>query len=110
MNLELFDISGNDYNISLVNNGSFVPGTGFGFGYVTAGCAGLPAATPCSQANVGQVPGATISGPVDIGANFDTLDATPFTPGVPEPSTLTLFGTGALTLAGALRRKALSRF
>jgi PEP-CTERM motif len=109
MNLELFDISGNDYNISLVKNGSFVPGTGFGFSYVTVACAGLPAATPCSQANVGQVPGATTTGPVTIGASFDTLDAVPLQGTTPEPSTLVLFGTGVLALAGAVRRKLLFR-
>ena len=34
---------------------------------------------------------------------------TTVTPSVPEPSTLALFGTGALTLAGTLRRRLLAR-
>lgn len=86
---------------ALVTNGAFDTGTGFGFGYVSLVCAGLPVATPCSQANVGQVPGATTTGPVIISASFTIPDVTP----TPEPTSLALMGSTLLGLGFLLRKK-----
>jgi len=84
-----------DYVIPLVENGNFVPGSGFGFGFVSVSCTDIAV---CDQAEVGLTPGSSIYGPVTISAAF----------AVPEPATwaMMLMGFGGLGLAlrGARRR------
>jgi hypothetical protein len=87
-----------NYTIPLVTNGAF-DGPGFGFGYVSSSCSGLTA-LPCSQYNVGITPGASISGPVDIGITVASSV-------VPEPSTwaMMLAGLAFLGYAGHRTRR-----
>lgn len=68
--------TGGTYDVPLVTSGNFDAGTSLFFGYTGTEACTLVAT--CSQANVGLVGGATISGPVDIEATFTTP--------VPEPS------------------------
>ncbi len=91
---------GHNYTIPLVTAGNFVAGTGYGFTFTNATCTGVAA---CTQNNVGLTPGATIFGPVTIGASF--TGATP-TPGVPEPTAWALLvaGFGGVGLAARRRR------
>jgi hypothetical protein len=93
MTLELFT-SGGEKDIALVTGGNF-DGPGFGFGFVSTTCTGVPT---CSQALVGLTPGSSISGPVSIGVSFDA---------VPEPATwaMMLVGFGGLGAAMRSRRK-----
>jgi hypothetical protein len=72
----------------------------FGFTFAQATCTGL-GALPCTQFNVGETPGSTISGPVRIGVSFDEkiLDA------VPEPATWALMIMGFGAAGAAIRRR-----
>lgn len=90
---------GKDYAIPLVTGGNFVTGTGFNFQFASANCTGV---TVCGQNNVGLTPGATIYGPVTIGASFTV--ATP-APGVPEPGIWALLLAGFGTVGFAARRR-----
>ena len=98
MNLFLSGTPSGNLTLPMVVNGGFAAGTNFSFGYVTTACAGLPAATPCSQAAVGQVVGATISGPVTITASFTTAST-------PEPGTFGLTAISLLAGTGLWRRR-----
>lgn len=102
MTLNLSGTPSGNVSEPMVTNGNFDPGTGFGFGYVNYVCSGLPAATPCSQANVGQFSGATTTGPVTMSASFTIPDQS----ATPEPGSIALTGIAALVGAGYwLRRK-----
>ena len=90
------DTPGGDYAVPLVTAGVF-DGPGFSFTYTgTEVCTG--AVATCDQADVALVPGATISGPVDINATFTDAVA------VPEPSSLILLFTLALAVALIARK------
>lgn len=88
-------------------NGSFVQNMfdganfngGFGFGFVTASCTGLPG--PCSQTAVGLTPGSTISGPVQISVSFQSANLTP----VPEAGVWMLLVSGFAALGGMVRTR-----
>lgn len=94
---------GQNYAIPLVTGGSFVAGTGFNFQFTTASCTGVAV---CGQNNVGLTPGATIAGPVTIGASFTVATVAP---GVPEPEAwaLMIIGFGFVGLAARHRNRPL---
>lgn len=93
------DTPGQNYAIPLVTAGNFVAGTGFSFAFANATCAGVAV---CDQNTVGLTPGATIFGPVTIGASFTV--ATP-APGVPEPAAWALLVAGFGVVGIAARRR-----
>jgi hypothetical protein len=103
MTLSLFS-GGSTYSQVLFANGAF--NGGFNFSYIpgATSCSGLPPNTPCNPFNVGaQVEGASIRGPVIIGANWVIPDTPPSS--VPEPATLGLLGLSLLALVAARRRR-----
>ena len=93
MVLNLNTGSGN-FSETMSTAGGFPAGVGFGFTYVGTEVCTIVAT--CSQANVGYVNGATISGPVTISASFTIPDAT----NAPEPQSLALMGITSLAAAG----------
>jgi hypothetical protein len=103
MTLTLYTSAGK-YIEPMVLNGAFVSGTEFASLFANATCSGVAAPT-CSVYAVGQVPGAIISGPVNLSVEFELGEVTPPpTTGVPEPGALALFGLG-FAGAGIMRRR-----
>jgi hypothetical protein len=96
MTLKLTGTPDGNFNIPLVTNGVF-DALGFGFGFVSANCSNVAV---CGQNNVGLTPGASIFGPVTIGATFNFS-------AVPEPAewALMLVGLGALGAALRMRQR-----
>ena len=80
------------HTIPLLTNGVF-DGPGFGFGFTSTTCTGVAS---CSQYEVGQTVGATITGPVTIGVNFGAM---------PEPTTWALTILGVAMIGFAARRR-----
>lgn len=95
MSLLLSGTPSGNLTVPMVVNGAFAAGTAFSFGYVSTTCTGL-GATPCSQAAVGQVAGATIAGPVTMNASFSST---------PEPGTFGLTALSLLAGTGLWRRR-----
>jgi len=99
MTLDLFGTPTGDHSVVLFTGGVFQGG--FGFGFTSASCTGVAV---CGQNIVGETPGATISGPVTMGASFEVPDA------VPEPGAwaLMIAGFGAAGAALRARRRAVA--
>jgi hypothetical protein len=96
MTLYLTHTPTGNHTISIMTNGVF-DGPGIGFGFTSTTCTGV---SSCSQYEVGQTLGATISGPVDISINL----------GAPEPATwaLTILGVAMIGFAARRRNEALA--
>ena len=93
----LLHTAGGDFSQTLFQNGQFLGGFSFAYAAGT-GCTGVAV---CTQSNVGLTPGATISGPVTIGASFSSAIVTP----VPEPATWAMMLAGFGGLGALLRRR-----
>jgi len=90
---------GGNFVEPMVTGGNFDAGTNFSFAYTGVETCTLVAT--CTQASVGIVDGATISGPVTMSTSF-TLPTVVTTP---EPTAFALTGISGLLLAIGLRRK-----
>jgi hypothetical protein len=89
MKLVLTGTPTGNHTIPLVKGGNFV-GPNFFFSFASASCTGV---TVCGQNNVGLTPGATIFGPVTLGATF----------AAPEPATWAMMLLGFGALGGMMR-------
>jgi hypothetical protein len=90
MTLRLTGTPDGNFSIPMFSNGAF--DASFGFGFTSASCSGVAS---CGQNNVGLTPGASIFGPVTIGATFD----------VPEPAEWALMLLGLVAIGAALRMR-----
>jgi len=95
MYLDLTENGGANYDIPIFTNGSY--DAQLYFNSINPTCGGTPlGSAPCNQIDVGQVYGATYSGPVTGSVNF----AEPASTVTPEPNSFLLFGTALLSLGG----------
>jgi len=96
MSLDLLDSISGAHLEAIYDSGSFVGG--FFITFASSTCTGTPVGL-CNLDNVGQTPGAVLSGPITGSASFDVPGVAP----VPEPGLLAFGGVPAL-LAMVRRR------